>query len=94
LGPLAIALFVTALSPLAQAEVPDRGLWSAEQILLEQVNTDRKAVFALNLDLAEEEAAILKELLPATKALRYAQFETRLRNLISRNVFSLIPLAR
>ena len=155
-GPLAIALVVTALSPLAQAQVPDQGLSSDEQILLKQVNTDKKAVYALNLELTEEEAAkfwpiydeyeaklkpiqdrflanlnnyaakydtltdadaaaMLKEkmaiekdgnalkqkytakiakVLPAKKALRYAQLETRIQNLISRNVFSLIPLAR
>jgi hypothetical protein len=31
---------------------------------------------------------------PAKQALRYAQVETRLENLVRRNVYSLIPLAR
>jgi len=153
-GPLALALLVTALPIVVQAQ--DAGLASDEQILLKQVNTDKKAVYASNLGLTEEEsakfwpiydeyeakqkplqdrffanlntfaekydtlteaeaAAILKEkmaiekdgaalkqkytakiakVLPAKKALRYAQLETRVQNLIQRNVYSLIPLAR
>jgi len=54
-GPLAIALLVTALSPLAQAQ--DSGLATDEQILLKQVNTDKKALYAANLGLTEEESA-------------------------------------
>jgi len=54
-GPLAIALVVTALSPLVQAQ--NTGLASDEQILLKQVNTDKKALFAQNLGLTEEESA-------------------------------------
>jgi len=54
-GPLAIALLVTALSPLVQAQ--DSGLATDEQILLKQVNTDKKAVYAQNLGLTEEESA-------------------------------------
>ena len=153
-GPLAIALLTTALSPLAQAQ--DTGLASDEQILLKEVNTDKKSVFAQNLGLTEAEsakfwaiydeyeakvkplqdrllaninnfaakydtlseedaAAILKEkmaiekerealkqkytakiakVLPPRKALRYAQLETRIQNLLARNIYSLIPLAR
>ena len=153
-GPLAIALLVTALSPAVQAQ--DAGLASDEQILLKQVNTDKKEVYAANLGLTEEEsakfwpvydeyeakrkplqdrflanlntfaekydtlseadaAAVLKEkmaiekadaalkqkytakiakVLPAKKALRYAQLESRIQNLVQRNVYSLIPLAR
>jgi len=154
IGPLAIALLVTALSPLAQAQ--DTGLAADEQILLKQVMTDKKTVYAANLGLTEEEsarfwpiydeyeakqkvladrflanlnnfaskydtltdddaAAMLKEkmaiekdgaalkqtytkkfakVLPAKKALRYAQLETRIQNMIQRDVYSLIPLAR
>ena len=153
-GPLAIALLVTALSPSVQAQ--DAGLASDEQILLKQVNTNKKEVYAANLGLTEEEsakfwpiydeyeakqkplqdrflanlntfaekydtlseddaAAVLKEkmaiekegaalkqkytakiakALPPKKALRYAQLETRVQNLVQRNVYSLIPLAR
>jgi len=54
-GPLAIALVVTALSPLVQAQ--NSGLAADEQILLKQVNTDKKALFAQNLGLTEEESA-------------------------------------
>ena len=54
-GPLALALLITALAPLAQAQ--DSGLASDEQILLKQVNTDKKALFAQNLGLTEEESA-------------------------------------
>ena len=54
-GPLAIALAVTAFSPLVQAQ--NSGLASDEQILIKQVNTDKKAVYAANLGLTEEESA-------------------------------------
>jgi hypothetical protein len=152
-GPLAIALLVTALSPVVQAQ--DAGLSSDEQVLLKQVNTNKKTVYAENLGLTEAEsakfwpiydeyeakvkplqdrfvanvnrfaekydgmtdadaAAILKEkmaiekeraelkqtytkkiekVLPAKKALRYAQLETRIDLLTQRNVYGLIPLA-
>jgi Spy/CpxP family protein refolding chaperone len=153
-APLAIALLVTSFAPLLHAQ--DSGLASDEQILLNQVNTDIKALFATNLGLTEEEsakfwpifneyqakkkalqdrflanvnrfvekydnmtdadaAAMLKEkmaiekegealkqkytakiakVLPAKKALRYAQLETRIQYLVARNTYSLIPLAR
>jgi Spy/CpxP family protein refolding chaperone len=152
-GPLAVALCVTALPVLAQAQ--DAGLATDEQILLKQVMTDRKAVYANNLNLTEAEsakfwpvydeyeakvkkvndrflanlnrfvenydtlsesdaAAVLKEkmaiekerealkqeytekvakALPPKKALRYAQIETRVDNMLRRDVYSLIPLA-
>jgi Spy/CpxP family protein refolding chaperone len=153
-GPLAIALLVTAAPQLALAQ--DAGLGTDEQILLKQVMTDRKSVYARNLGLTEAEsakfwpiydeyelkqkalndrflanlntfaekyetlteaeaAAILKEkmaidkdrealkqtytkkvekALPPKKALRYAQIETRVDNMLRRNVYSLIPLAQ
>lgn len=152
-GPLAVALCVTALPVLTQAQ--DAGLATDEQILLKQVMTDRKAVYANNLKLTEAESTkfwpiydayeaevkkvndrflanlnrfvenydtlsekdateVLKEkmaiekerealkqeytrkvakVLPPTKALRYAQIETRLDNMLRRDVYSLIPLA-
>jgi len=152
-GPLAVVLCVTALPVLAQAQ--DAGLATDEQILLKQVMTDRKAVYANNLNLTEAEsakfwpvydeyeakvkkvndrflanlnrfvenydtlsesdaAAVLKEkmaiekerealkqeytekvakALPPKKALRYAQIETRVDNMLRRDVYSLIPLA-
>jgi Spy/CpxP family protein refolding chaperone len=153
LAPLAVALCVTALPVLAQAQ--DAGLATDEQILLKQVMTDRKAVYANNLNLTEVESAkfwpiydeyeakvkkvndrflanlnrfvenyetlsesgaaeVLKEkmaiekerealkqeytgkvakVLPPKKALRYAQIETRVDNMLRRDVYSLIPLA-
>jgi len=153
IGPLAVALCVTALPVLAQAQ--DAGLATDEQILLKQVMTDRRSVYANNLKLTEaesakfwpiydeyeakvkkvndrflanlnrfvenydtltekdaaevlaEKVAIEKEreklkheytrkvaqVLPPTKALRYAQIETRLDNMLRRDVYSLIPLA-
>jgi len=152
-GPLAVALCVTALPVLAQAQ--DAGLATDEQILLKQVMTDRKAVYANNLKLTDDEskkfwpvydayeaevkkvndrflanlnrfvenydtlsesdaAEVLKEkmaiekerealkqeytekvakALPPKKALRYAQIETRVDNMLRRDVYSLIPLA-
>jgi hypothetical protein len=153
-APLALALMLVVAPQLSQAQ--DAGLATDEQILLAQVNTDKKAVYAANLGLTEAEsvafwpiydeyqarqkplqdrffanlnsfaekydtltdadaAAMLKEkmaiekegaalkqkytakiakVLPAKKALRYAQLETRIQNLLNRNVYSLIPLAR
>jgi hypothetical protein len=153
-GPLALALIATALPVIAPAQ--DAALATDEQILLKQVMNDRKAVFARNLGLTEDEskvfwpiydeyearvkplndrflanvnafaekydtlgeadaAAILKEkmaiekerealkqaytrkvakALPANKALRYAQLETRIDNMVRREVYGLIPLAQ
>ena len=54
-GPLALALLMSAFVPLAQAQ--DAGLATDEQILVKQVNTDKKAVFAQFLGLTEEESA-------------------------------------
>ena len=54
-GPLALALLMTASVPLAQAQ--DAGLATDEQILVKQVNTDKKAVYANYLGLTEEESA-------------------------------------
>jgi Spy/CpxP family protein refolding chaperone len=152
-GPLAVALCVIALPVLAQAQ--DAGLATDEQVLLRQVMTDRKAVYASNLNLTEaestkfwpvydeyeakvkkvndrflanlnrfvenydtlsekdaaevlnekmaieQERAALKQeytrkiakVLPPKKALRYAQIETRVDNMLQRDVYSLIPLA-
>jgi len=152
-GPLAVVLCVIALPVLAQAQ--DAGLATDEQILLKQVMTDRKSVYANNLKLTEDEskkfwpvydayeaevkkvndrflanlnrfvenydtlsendaAEVLKEkmaiekerealkqeytrkvakVLPPKKALRYAQIETRVDNMLRRDVYSLIPLA-
>jgi sulfur relay (sulfurtransferase) DsrC/TusE family protein len=55
LATLALALVITALPVLSQAQ--DAGLASDEQILLKQVNTDKKAVYAQHLQLTEEESA-------------------------------------
>ena len=44
--------------------------------------------------LKQKYTAKIAKVLPAKKALRYAQLETRVQNLIQRNVYSLIPLAR
>lgn len=55
-GPLAIALIVTVLTPFAQVQAQDTGLAADEQILLKQINTDKKSVFAANLNLTEEES--------------------------------------
>ncbi len=155
-GPLAMAILVTAFAPLAPVLAQDTGLATDAQILLKQVNTDKRALYAANLGLTEAESAkfwpiydeyeakvkplqdrllanlnafaakydtltdedanaILKEKmaiekdrealrqkytakvakeLPPKKALRYAQLETRIKNLVDQNVYSLIPLAR
>jgi hypothetical protein len=140
----------------AQDQVPDQGLTTDEQILLKQVMTDKRSVYANNLEMTQSESekfwplydeyeakvkklddrflslvnqyaekyqtlsdadakagldekmAIERErmdlkqsftrkvakILPAKKALRYAQLETRIETLLRSQVYSLIPLVR
>jgi hypothetical protein len=155
---LAVALAVAAFPVLtnAQAEPATQSVKADEQIILKQVMTDKRAVYAQNLQLTEAESrafwpiydeyegkakklndeflalvddyaakygamtdadatAMLKtkmqiekdrealkqtytkkvaKALPPVKALRYAQIETRLDNMIRRDVYGLIPLAQ
>jgi hypothetical protein len=155
---LAVALAVAAFPVLthAQAAPVTEGAKTDEQIILKQVQTDKRAVYAQNLQLTEAESrafwpvydeyegkakklndrflamvddyaakygamtdadatAMLKQkmqiekerealkqtytakvakVLPPVKALRYAQIETRLDNMLRREVYSLIPLAQ
>jgi Spy/CpxP family protein refolding chaperone len=155
---LAAALAVTALPVVsfAQTAPATAGVKTDEQIVLKQVMTDKRAVYAQNLQLTDDEsrafwpiydeyegkakklndeflklvddyaakfgtitdedaAKMLKtkmriekerealkqtytgkvaKVLPPVKALRYAQIETRLDNMIRRDVYSLIPLAQ
>jgi Spy/CpxP family protein refolding chaperone len=162
-GPMKIAFVAAALvaiaSPLAvhaQAAPATQGVKADEQILYKQVMTDKRAVFAQNLQLTDSESrafwpvydeyegklkkindeflglvddyagkfgsitdadatAMLKKkmalekqredlkqtytkkvakVLPPIKALRYAQVETRINNLIRNEVYSLIPIAQ
>jgi len=154
--PLALALGLAAIaSPLAShAQV--QGVAADEQIVMKQVMTDKRAVYAKNLSLSESEsrafwpiydeyegkakklddrfmtmlndyaakyetltdadaASILKEklaiekdrialkqaytkkiatALPAKKALRYAQIETRIETMMRSQIYGLIPLAQ
>jgi hypothetical protein len=55
LGPLLLALAITAVPVLSQAQ--DGGLSSDEQILIRQVMADKKAVYARNLGLTDAESA-------------------------------------
>jgi hypothetical protein len=151
--PFAALLVLAAMPQLAMSQ---EGMKADEQILLQQVMTDRRAVYASNLGLTDSEsrafwpiydeyeakvkklndrfldlvnryvadydklsekdaAGMLKEkmaiekermdlkqtytkkvakVLPAKKALRYAQIETRIDNMLRRDVYGLIPLAR
>ena len=155
---LAAALVVTALPvvSLAQSAPAAESVKADEQIILKQVMTDKRAVYAQNLQLTEAESrafwpiydeyeikakklndeflalvddyaakfgsisdadatAMLKtkmriekeredlkqaytkkvaKALPPVKALRYAQIETRLDNMLRREVYGLIPLAQ
>jgi hypothetical protein len=148
------ALF--AIVALPQVALSQESLKADEQILLQQVMSDRRSVYASSMGMTEDEsrafwpiydeyegkvktindrfldlvnryvasydtltdtdaAAMLKEkmsieeermrlkqnytkkvakVLPAKKALRYAQLETRIDNMLRRDVYSLIPLAR
>jgi hypothetical protein len=152
---LALALIVTALPVAARAQAPTEGVAADEQIVLRQVMTDKRSVYAKNLGLTESESrafwpiydeyeaaakklddrflenlnhyadkyetltdedakGVLKEkmsiekdrmalkqkytakvakVLPAKKALRYAQIETRVETIVRSNVYTLIPLA-
>jgi len=150
---LAVALAVAAFPVVTHAQT---GVKADEQVILKQVMTDKRAVYAQNLQLTEGESrafwpiydeyegkakklndeflalvddyaakfgsmtdadatAMLKKkmqiekdrealkqtytkkvakALPPVKALRYAQIETRLDNMIRREVYGLIPLAQ
>lgn len=150
---LAAALLFTVSPLVAQAQ--DLNLATDEQILLKQVMTDKRAIYAKNLGLSDAESSafwpvydeyelkmkklddrflalvndfvakyqtltdadatvMLKEkmaiekqrealkqtytkkvakVLPPVKALRYAQLETRIENMVRRDVYGLIPLA-
>jgi hypothetical protein len=54
LGPLLIALALTVVPVISQAQ--EAGLSADEQILLKQVQTDKKAVYAANLGLVGSES--------------------------------------
>ena len=152
---LAVAIAVAAFPAVTHAQATP-GVKADEQVILKQVMTDKRAVFAQNLQLTESESrafwpvydeyegkakklndeflalvddyatkygsisdadatAMLKTkmqiekdredlkqkytkkvagVLPPVKALRYAQIETRLDNMIRRDVYGLIPLAQ
>jgi Spy/CpxP family protein refolding chaperone len=55
LAPLALSLAFAVLPMTSLAQ--QSGLASDEQVLLKQVNTDKKALYAANLGLTEEESA-------------------------------------
>jgi hypothetical protein len=152
---LAVAIAVAAFPAVTHGQSTP-GVKADEQVILKQVMTDKRAVFAQNLQLTESESrafwpvydeyegkakklndeflalvddyaakygsisdadasAMLKKkmqiekdredlkqkytkkvagVLPPVKALRYAQIETRLDNMIRRDVYGLIPLAQ
>jgi hypothetical protein len=152
---IAVALIAIAAPMVGHAQAT-QGVKTDEQILYKQVMTDKRAVFAQNLQLTDSEsrafwpvydeyegklkkindqfmvlvddyankfgsitdadaAAMLKKkmqlekerdalkqtytkkvakVLPPIKALRYAQVETRINNMIRSDVYSLIPIAQ
>jgi Spy/CpxP family protein refolding chaperone len=61
----------------------------AAKILAERMDIERK-----QLELKNEYTAKIAKVLPGKKALRYAQIESRITNLMRRNLYSVIPLAR
>jgi hypothetical protein len=61
----------------------------AEKILAERMDIERK-----QLELKEEFTKKIAKVLPGKKALRFAQIESRITNLLRRNLYSVIPLAR
>ena len=46
------------------------------------------------MDLKQHYTKKIEKVLPAKKAFRYAQIETRVDNMLRRDVYALIPLAR
>jgi Skp family chaperone for outer membrane proteins len=61
----------------------------AEKILAERMEIEKK-----QLELKEEYTKKMAKVLPGKKALRYAQIESRITNLLRRNLYTVIPLAR
>jgi len=61
----------------------------ATAMLKERLTLERKRV-----DLKVKYTGRIAKVLPGKKALRFAQLESRIDNLVRRNVYSLIPLAR
>jgi hypothetical protein len=61
----------------------------AAKMLKERLSIDRK-----RLDLKIKYTDRIARVLPGTKALRFAQLESRIDNLKRRNIYSIIPLAR
>jgi hypothetical protein len=61
----------------------------AEKLLAERMDIERK-----QLELKEEYTKKMIKVLPGKKALRYAQIESRITNLLRRNLYSVMPLAR
>jgi Spy/CpxP family protein refolding chaperone len=56
IAPLAFALFVTALPVASHAQAQTQGVAADEQIVLRQVMTDKRSVYAKNLGLTESES--------------------------------------
>jgi Spy/CpxP family protein refolding chaperone len=61
----------------------------ASKLLDERMDIEKK-----QLDLKNEYTKKFAKVLPGKKALRYAQIESRITNLLRRNLYSIIPLAR
>jgi hypothetical protein len=61
----------------------------AADMLKERLAIDRK-----RLDLKDKYMQRIAKVLPGTKALRFAQLESRIDNLMRRNLYSIIPIAR
>jgi Spy/CpxP family protein refolding chaperone len=152
----AILAATLCLAAPAASFAQDAGLYADEQVVLKQIQTDKRALYASNLKLTDSESAafwkvydeyelaakklddrflkllngyvadyetlsdeaaksMLKEkmaiekermalkqrytakfakVLPPKKALRYAQVETRVENIMRAQTYSIIPLAR
>jgi hypothetical protein len=55
---------------------------------------EKMAIEKERMELKQKYTKKIEKVLPAKKALRYAQIETRVDNMLRREVYSLIPLAR
>lgn len=61
----------------------------ASKILVERMQIEKDM-----LELKNEYTKKVAEVLPGKKALRYAQIESRITNILRRNLYTVIPLAR
>ncbi len=104
IAPFAMALAIAASPLVATAQ---DSIKVDEQIIIKQVQADRRAVYAQNMRLSDSEsrafwpiydecelAMKIQKALPSVKALRFVQLQDRIDNIVAAETFSIIPIAR